>query len=91
MAAAFWANTLGFLFSAATPGDDPARPAAAVIRSLSLWSNVVAGIRFVRRDPIVLTLLLLPLAPGVLNLNYMVLLPVFARDVLDGRAHRASG
>ena len=29
-----------------------------------------------------LTLLLLPLAPGMLNLNYLVLLPVFARDVL---------
>ena len=82
VAAAFWANTIGFLFSAATLATIPPARRPPMLHSLSLWSNVIAGIRFVRRDPIVLTLLLLPLAPGVLNLNYLVLLPVFARDVL---------
>jgi MFS family permease len=83
VAAAFWANTIGFLFSAATLATIPPARRPATLHSLSLWSNVIAGVRFVRRDPIVLTLLLLPLAPGVLNLNYLVLLPVFARDVLQ--------
>jgi MFS family permease len=83
VAAAFWANAIGFLFSAATLATIPPARRPAGVHALSLWSNVIAGVRFVRRDPIVLTLLLLPLAPGILNLNYLVLLPVFARDVLE--------
>lgn len=83
LAAAFWANTVSFLFSAATLATIPRPARGPGHRTISLWSNVIVGIRHVRRDPTVLALLLLPLAPGILNLNYIVLLPVFARDVLQ--------
>ena len=83
LAVAFWANALSFVFSAATIASLPPPDRTASSRTISLWSNVIAGVRHVRRDPVVLALLLLPLAPGILNLNYIVLLPVFARDVLQ--------
>jgi MFS family permease len=83
LAAAFWANTVSFLFSAATLATIPRPTRGTGHRTISLWSNVIVGVRHVRRDPTVLALLLLPLAPGILNLNYIVLLPVFARDVLQ--------
>ena len=80
---AFWGNAVALLFVAfiflrlnVAPRRDLASAQA------SMWSNLVDGIRYVRGRRIVLVLVLLAAVPAVFLLNYLVLLPVFARDVL---------
>lgn len=55
--------------------------------SLSIWQDLVGGADLVRRDPMLLGLMLLSLIPIVVGMSYMSLAPVFARDVfgLDSR------
>jgi MFS family permease len=48
----------------------------------SLWTNLADGVRYVRSRRIVAALVLLAAVPALFLLNYLVLLPVFARDVL---------
>jgi len=84
LALAFWAYAISFLIVVLAIASLPIATARDPNRiSVSLWSNVAAGLSYVRRDRVMLALLLLPLVPGVLNLNYIALLPVFARDVLQ--------
>ncbi|HEY3116460.1 MAG TPA: MFS transporter [Chloroflexota bacterium] len=58
----------------------PPRAAAAM---LSAWGSFVEGIRYVRRQPVVLMLLLLGIGPFILGQPYQSMMPVFARDVLQ--------
>lgn len=46
-------------------------------------SSLTLGLRIVARDPFLLALILLALAPTVLVMPYLNLMPVFARDDLD--------
>ncbi|MGH7754069.1 MAG: MFS transporter, partial [Gemmatimonadales bacterium] len=57
----------------------------------SAWANLRGGIRYVRGDRRVSTLIVLTAAISVLGFPYLVLLPVFARDVLhtDARGYGA--
>jgi MFS family permease len=48
----------------------------------SLWANLMDGVRYVRSRRIVAVLVLFAAVPAMFLLNYLVLLPVFARDVL---------
>ena len=80
---AFWGNAAALLLVAwilwrlkVAPRRDLATAQA------SMWSNLVDGIRYVRSRRIVLVLVLLAAVPAVFLLNYLFLLPVFARDVL---------
>src|SRR5258706_930243 len=84
IALAFWANSLSFLIVALVLAALPIRNSRAIGRlETSLWTNVVDGLRYARSIPVVRVLLLLTIVPALLNLNYLVLLPIFARDVLD--------
>jgi MFS family permease len=83
LAVAFWANALSFVVVAIVLATLPLTSSRAIGRlEASMWSNLTEGVRYVRADPMVPALLLLTVAPGLLNLNYLVLLPVFARDIL---------
>jgi MFS family permease len=56
---------------------------AAIVRAeSSMWRNLLDGLRYVRGQRTMLALLLLSAVPAVLVLNYLVLLPVYAKDVL---------
>jgi MFS family permease len=48
----------------------------------SMWANLMDGVRYVQARRIVAVLVLLAGVPAMFLLNYLVLLPVFARDVL---------
>ena len=48
----------------------------------SMWSNLLDGLRWTRSQRMVAVLVLLAGVPALFLLNYLVLLPVFARDVL---------
>ncbi|MBI2887328.1 MAG: MFS transporter [Chloroflexi bacterium] len=56
-------------------------------KSSNAWEDLVEGLRYIRRDRVVLGLLLLALAPLVFAMPYMSLMPIFARDVfgMDAR------
>jgi len=47
------------------------------------WSGMTLGFRVVLASPLLTTLILLALAPTVLVMPYLTMMPVFARDVLD--------
>jgi len=79
----FWANALGFLFVAwiiarlAIPGRPGGRAAG------SLWTNLVAGLEYVRSTPNLGILVLLAGVPALFVLNLFTFFPVYARDILE--------
>lgn len=84
LALAFWGNAIAlavvvaiFLTLRVAP-----RPASGHA-SLSMWTNLVAGVRYVRSRRLVAALVMFAAVPALFLLNYLVLLPVFARDVLQ--------
>ena len=83
IAFAFWANAITFAFIALVLATLPiARQPELVRVEASLWSNLMDGLRYVRRQVDVAVLVLLATAPALFLLNYLVLLPVYARDIL---------
>ncbi len=83
IAMSFWANSLSFVIVALVLATLPLRRTLVVGRlEASLWTNIGDGLRYARSTPPVPILLLLTIVPALLNLNYLVLLPIFARDVL---------
>ncbi len=83
LAVGFGANAVGFLIVAAVVWTLPLqrRPDLRGLEE-SLWGNLVAGLRYVRGEREVAALLLLAAVPAILVLNYLVLLPIYARDIL---------
>jgi MFS family permease len=83
IALSFWANSLSFVVVAVVLATLPIRNTRAIGRlEASLWTNIGDGLRYARSAKVVPMLLLLTVAPALLNLNYLVFLPIFARDVL---------
>jgi MFS family permease len=82
LAVAFWANAISFLVVVLVLATLPIRSPALVRVEASLWSNLMDGIDFLRREPVIRGLVLLAGVPAVFVLNYLVLMPVYARDVL---------
>jgi MFS family permease len=84
LAVAFWANSLALLLVALVLGTLRLPPTAALVRvEASMWANLVDGITYLRTDRLIRLLVLLAVAPALFVLNYLVLMPVYARDVLE--------
>jgi len=83
LALAFWSNAVSFLVVAFVLATLRIAPQPTLVRvEASLWSNLVDGIDHIRRERIVGVLVLLAAVPALFVLNYLVLMPVYARDVL---------
>jgi MFS family permease len=83
LAIAFWANAASFVVVAAVIALLPIPSPSALTRvEASLWSNLIDGIDYLRRTPIIRVLVLLAAVPALFVLNYLVLMPVYARDIL---------
>lgn len=83
LALAFWANAIGLLIVAALILSLPISRASSAARvEASMWANLVDGVRYVRAERSIALLVLLAAIPALFILNYLVLMPVFARDVL---------
>jgi len=52
-------------------------------RQTTVGSDILEGLRYVRRTPAILSLLVMAVVPILFGMPYMLLLPVFATDVLD--------
>jgi len=84
LALAFWANSLSFVIVVVVLVTLPIGNVKTIGRiEASMWSNLMDGLRFARNNRVVLTLLGLTIGPGLFNLNYLVLMPVYARDILQ--------
>ncbi|MBL7079731.1 MFS transporter [Candidatus Bathyarchaeota archaeon] len=55
----------------------------AVVKTQSLWSDLVEGIQIVRNNRVILALMVMAATCEMFGFSYSVLLPVFARDILD--------
>ena len=83
LAVAFWANAVALLAVAVVLARLPFRAASTLDRvEASMWSNLLDGLRYVQGSRTVAVLLVLAAVPGVFMLNYLALLPVYARDIL---------
>lgn len=70
------------------PGVAPLRATdSGQIRSVtfvrSIWADLMEGLRYIRHSSLIISLLVLAFVPLAFGLPYMVLLPVFADEVLD--------
>jgi MFS family permease len=84
IAVAFWANAVGLVLVAFLILSLPIARASNVARvEASLWANLVDGVRYVRAERTIALLVLLAAIPALFILNYLVLMPVFARDILN--------
>ena len=78
-----WLNAAGFLvviwtlFMMRVPARRAPRPGT------SAWGTFVEGLSYVRRQPVVLMLMLTGIVPFLLGQPYQSMLPVFATDVFD--------
>ena len=80
---AFVANAVGLLIVAAVMLSLPIRRASGAGRvEASIWANLLDGVRYVRAERTIALLVLLAAIPALFILNYLVLMPVFARDIL---------
>ena len=79
---AFWGNSLALVVVAGVLWSLKVAAQPAARAQASMWANLLDGIRFVRSTRIIAVLVLLAGVPALFLLNYLVLLPVFARDVL---------
>jgi len=84
LALAFVANALLLVVVAAVMFSLPIRRASSAGRvEASMWANLLDGIRYVRAERTIALLVLLAAIPALFILNYLVLMPVFARDILQ--------
>ncbi len=84
IAAALYAAVLVFTVGIRTRTRPSAAARETVVESLR------EGVRYLRRDRVILTLIILALFPVTVGLPYIALMPVFARDVL-GKGELAFG
>jgi MFS family permease len=83
LALAFVTNAIGLVIVAALILTLPIGRASSAARvEASVWSNVMDGVRYVRSERTIALLVLLAAVPALFILNYLVLMPVFARDIL---------
>ena len=83
LALAFVANAFLLVVVAAVMFSLPIRRASSAGRvEASMWANLLDGIRYVRAERTIALLVLLAAIPALFILNYLVLMPVFARDIL---------
>lgn len=78
----FWANALGFLVVARTIARLPIPDRAEGRVEASLWANLLAGLGYVRSEPMIGLVVLLAGVPAVFVLNLFTYFPVYARDIL---------
>jgi MFS family permease len=80
---AFWGNAIALLAVVGILATLKVAPQPALDRGqASVWTNLLDGVRYVRSRRTIAALVLLAAVPALFLLNYLVLLPVFARDVL---------
>ena len=86
-ALAFFVNGVSYIFVvvALLAMKMPPFPSNAQAKR-QLWPEILEGLRYARQTPVIKSTLLLVGAIGVFSLNFSILVPVLARDVLKQQA-----
>jgi MFS family permease len=80
----FWVQAGGFAMVALIIARLPIPTTREADRvQAALWTDLADGVRFVRANRVLATVVLLPAVPALLVLNYLTFLPVYARDILE--------
>jgi MFS family permease len=80
---AFWGNALALVVVAVMLATLRIASQPTLVRiEASMWANLLDGLRYVRTAPMILTLVALSGVPALFMLNYLVFLPIYARDLL---------
>jgi MFS family permease len=80
----FWVQSAGFAMVALIIARLPIPSTREADRiQAALWTDLADGVRFVRSNRVLATVVLLPAVPALLVLNYLTFLPVYARDILE--------
>lgn len=77
--AASYLALLGALWLIRLPGNGEKRES-------SVWRDLIEGIRYARKTPVILVLLMIIVVMSLFGMPYVTMLPVFARDILGGGA-----
>jgi MFS family permease len=80
--ACFFLNGVSFLAVIAGLLAMNLRPTRRPARIGSMWTNLADGLRYIRADPTVLTLIALVAVIGIFGMPYATLMPIFADQVL---------
>ncbi len=84
LALAFWGNAIALVLVTIILVRLPLAEASQAVRAqASMWSNLLDGLRYTRGRRVVAALVLLAGAPALFLLNYLMLMPVYARDILE--------
>ncbi len=84
LALAFWGNAIALVLVTIILVRLPLAEASQAVRAqASMWSNLLDGLRYTRGRRVVTALVLLAGAPALFLLNYLMLMPVYARDILE--------
>ena len=79
----FWVQAAGFAMVALIISRLPIPSTRDADRAqAALWTDLADGVRYVRSNRVLLTVVLLPAVPALFVLNYLTFLPVYARDIL---------
>ena len=84
LALGFWVQAAGFAMVALILSRLPIPSTREADRAqAALWTDLADGVRYVRSNRLLLTIVLLPAVPALLVLNYLTFIPVYARDILE--------
>lgn len=61
----------------------PARGAANLPNGQNMWKSIAEGLQYIRKNEVILAILLFGALAGTFGMSYQLILPVFARDVFD--------
>lgn len=84
LALGFWVQGVGFAMVALIIARLPIPSTRDADRAqAALWTDLADGVRYVRSNRVLATVVLLPAVPALLVLNYLTFIPVYARDILQ--------
>lgn len=79
----FWVQGAGFAMVALILARLPIPSTREADRiQAALWTDLADGVRYVRANLVLATVVLLPAVPALFVLNYLTFIPVYARDIL---------
>lgn len=82
IASVFYVGTVGFLFAVIVLILIPVHESVDAGKRGSLMQSVLEGLKFIRGNKIIYSLIGMAFFNGVFGMSYVTLMPVFARDIL---------
>lgn len=79
----YWFITLSYAFTILTTTKIPLGDLMAARPNIPMWDDVKEGLRYVKGNAIIVSMLILSFVPILVGMPYQMLMPVFARSVFN--------